>query len=575
MDERVEKLEAAVAALESAVARHEDRLRALEPRGAALSETPPQEVAAVESPLATAAHEGPLAVLIGTPALIGRSLLILAGAFLLRALTEAGTLATGVGVGLGLIYAVAWIVAAAMAASRGSRASAGFYAICAALIADPLLFEASTGFGVLSPTGGAMALAAVAAAGLCVAFRWCLQESAWVFVVGAMVTATALAVVRPPGEAATAVVLGLGLASVWLATARGWESLKWLTAVTADLGVLRLTAMATAPSGLPHGVEAVHAPFVAGLLTVLMLGYVGSSVTRALRGRHPIRAFDFLQSVAVWAIAWGGAVRLARSHDVGTGGLALLALIAGGALYVGAFRVVDRHQGRNRAFFYLSTLALALVLLGLPGVAGGGTAALWALLAVVAAAVGSRWDRVTLRVHAVAMLVAAWTAGGLAVVVSGQLAGRVDTAAVADGGAMIVAALTVVTTLVVLFGRRLQDPGWEQRLPLTALFVMSGLVFAAAVISLAVAVVPAASPGIGTVALAIVTIGFAVLASRWGVVEAGWVVYPLLAVTGLRVIFTDLTSGRTVVFVVALAAYGAALILSPRLSRSRRTQTQP
>jgi hypothetical protein len=72
-----------------------------------------------------------------------------------------------------------------------------------------------------------------------------------------------------------------------------------------------------------------------------------------------------------------------------------------------------------------------------------------------------------------------------------------------------------------------------------------------------------------------VTIGFAVLASRWGVVEAGWVVYPLLAVTGLRVIFTDLTSGRTLVFVVALAAYGAALILSPRLLRSRRPQTQP
>jgi hypothetical protein len=575
MDERVEKLEAAVAALESAVARHEDRLRALEPRGAALSETPLQEVAAVESPLAAAAHEGPLAVLIGTPALIGRSLLILAGAFLLRALTEAGTLATGVGVGLGLIYAVAWIVAAAMAASRGSRASAGFYAICAALIADPLLFEASTGFGVLSPTGGAMAIAVVAAAGLFVAFRWCLQESAWVFVVGAMVTATALAVVRPPGEAATAVVLGLGLASVWLATARGWESLKWLTAVAADLGVLRLTAMATAPSGLPHGVEAVHAPFVVGLLTVLMLGYVGSSVTRALRGRHPMGAFDFLQSVAVWAIAWGGAVRLARSHDVGTGGLALLTLIAGGALYVGAFWVVDRQQGRNRAFFYLSTLAVALVLLALPGVAGGGTAALWALLAVIAAAAGSRWDRVTLRVHAVAMLVAAWTAGGLAVVVSSQLAGRVDTAAVADGGTMIVAALTAVTTLVVLFGRRLRDAGWAQRLPLTALFVMSGLVFAAAVISLAVALVPAASPGIGTVALAIVTIGFAVLASRWGVVEAGWVVYPLLAVTGLRVIFTDLTSGRTLVFVVALAAYGAALILSPRLLRSRRPQTQP
>jgi hypothetical protein len=572
MNERVRKLEAVVAALEAAVARHEGRLAALERGGGIVSGAPPDTVAAVESALATAAQEGPLAVLIGTPALIGRSLLILAGAFLLRALTEAGTLASGAGVGLGLAYAAGWIVAAAMAGHRGARASAGFYAVCAALIADPLLFEASTEFGVLSPAGGATALATVTAAGLLVASRWRLQTSAWVFVVGAMVTATTLAVVRPPGEGATAMILALGLASVWLAAARGWESLKWLTAVAADVGVLRLIAMATAPSGLPHGVEPVHALAVAVLLATLVVGYVGSSVACALRGRRPGGAVDFLQSVAVWAIGWGGAARLARLHGVGTGGLSFLAVAAGVAAYACAFGIVDRYHGRNRSFFYLSTLAVALVLLGLPGVSGGGTASLWALLAVIAAAVGSRWDRVTLRVHAVVLLGAAWTAGGVAAAIAGYLAGRSGTDVVVHAGIMGVAVMTVVTTLVMLFGSRLRAPGWAQRLPLTALLVMTGLVCTAAVISLAVAMVPAASPGIGTVALAIVTIGFAVLASRWGVVEAGWVVYPLLAVTGLRVVFIDLMSGRTVVFVVALAAYGAALILSPRLARSHRSQ---
>jgi hypothetical protein len=74
----------------------------------------------------------------------------------------------------------------------------------------------------------------------------------------------------------------------------------------------------------------------------------------------------------------------------------------------------------------------------------------------------------------------------------------------------------------------------------------------------------------GTVALSALTISAAVLASRWGIREAGWVVYPLLTLTGLRVLLADLASGRTVVFVIALAAYGTALITSPKLLRSGR-----
>jgi len=51
-------------------------------------------------------------------------------------------------------------------------------------------------------------------------------------------------------------------------------------------------------------------------------------------------------------------------------------------------------------------------------------------------------------------------------------------------------------------------------------------------------------------------------------------VYPLLALTGLRVVLTDLASGRTTVFVIALAAYGAALIASPKILRTGRAQRQ-
>ena len=343
MDERLKKLEKTVGTLGAAVIRQDRRIAILEGVSAEAPVVAGEVVDADElidpaqEPLS---DQWPISAVRGTPALIGRSLLILAGAFLLRALTEVGTLATGTGVVFGLAYATSWIVAAALAGRKGARGSAGFFAVCAAVIADPLIFEASTEFGVLSPIGAAVALTFITAAGLVVASRWRLQESAWVFAVGAMVTAAILAVVRPPGEAATAVLVALGLASVWLASARGWESLRWLTAVAANVGVLRLTAMATVPGG-PHGIDPPYGPLVAMLQGVLLLGYVGSSFARAVRGRNPVRVFDFMQTAAAWAIGWGGAVQLARASDSGVRGLAVFALLVGLAAYAGAFGVVD------------------------------------------------------------------------------------------------------------------------------------------------------------------------------------------------------------------------------------------
>ena len=215
MEGRVAELERAVKKLEEIVSRQESRITTLE-NGAAASQAATAEisVAATADGSAPAPASDPwtLSALKGTPALVGRSLLILAGAFLLRALTEAETLATASGVALGLAYAASWIVAAATAARKGARASAGFFSVCAAVIAGPLIFEAATEFGVMSPTGSAVTLAVMTAAGLVVALRWRLPESAWVFVVGAMVTGAALAIVRPPGEAATAVLVVVGLA---------------------------------------------------------------------------------------------------------------------------------------------------------------------------------------------------------------------------------------------------------------------------------------------------------------------------------------------------------------------------
>jgi hypothetical protein len=508
----------------------------------------------------------------GTPSLIGRSLLILAGGFLLRALTESGAVGPGTGVVLGLCYGVSWIVAAERAARRSARVSAGFYAACAALIANPLIFEATIEFSVLTPVESALTLALITAIGMVTAARWRLPESAWVFAVGAMIAGAAIAVVRPPGEAATAVVVVLGMAVVWMPGLLGWESLRWLTALGADVGVLRLAAMATAAGG-PAGFMPPQPLVVAALQGVLLFGYVGASVSRALSGRRKLRTFDLVQTAAAWAIGWGGAVRLARFNGVETAGLPLVALVIGLAAYAGAFSIVGQRQGRGRSYLFLTSLGLVLVLLGVPGLFGVRGAAVWAVGALVAAAAGSRFDRLILRAHAAVLLVAAWIQSGLSSEIIRDLAGKSSIEGAPRWSVIVVVLLTVGSTAVILLTRRLESHHWAPRLPLTTMLVMSGAVAAATAVWLVGKVAPSSTQWMGTVALSAVALVLAGVASYWRVREAAWVVYPLLAVTGLRVLLSDLGSDRTIVLVVALAAYGAALILSPRLLRTTRSSS--
>ena len=98
MDQRLEELEKAVKALEAAVRQQDERIAALE---GGIDDAPAvrRDVSETRGPadpvLEVPSDHWTVSTLKGTPAFIGRSLLILAGAFLLRALTEAGTFVNG------------------------------------------------------------------------------------------------------------------------------------------------------------------------------------------------------------------------------------------------------------------------------------------------------------------------------------------------------------------------------------------------------------------------------------------------------------------------------------------------
>jgi hypothetical protein len=106
----------------------------------------------------------------GWMALVGRTLVALGGAYLLRALTDAVLLPQSLGVLIAFLYALGWLLLADRAGGRGRTTSAAFHGVTAALIGYPLLWEATARFGYLPPAGAALAVALFTALAFAVAW---------------------------------------------------------------------------------------------------------------------------------------------------------------------------------------------------------------------------------------------------------------------------------------------------------------------------------------------------------------------------------------------------------------------
>ena len=78
---------------------------------------------------------------------------------------------------------------------------------------------------------------------------------------------------------------------------------------------------------------------------------------------------------------------------------------------------------------------------------------------------------------------------------------------------------------------------------------------------------PAALATLRSTVLAVTALVLAAAGRRAGREELVWLVYPVLALGGLKLLAQDVPQGRPATLVLSFAAYGAALILAPRLLR--------
>ena len=568
MTDRLSDLEVKVAGLADSVQALERRLDALErarPSAAARRPAAARDATAVQV-------RSDLAAASSAVTFVGRTLLVLAGAFVLRALTDSGTIPVWLGIALGLAYAGTWVALADRAGQAGAKASAAFHGASAVLIGFPLLYEATTRFALLPPFASAALLAVLTGVALGVAGRRQLVALGWLVALAGMPIAAALASATGRLAPFTIYLVLLGVGTLWLGYVRDWHALRWPTAVAADLAVAVVAFRAVAPG-------AVEGPGTAlAVQSSLLALYLGSIAARTLVLGRGVVPFEAVQTPAAIAVGLGGAALVALRSGSGAAGFGVTGVLFGAASYAVAFAFVERRQHNRANFTFYTSVAIVFVVVGvallLSGVARD---VVWAALAVAAALAWRRTLRRTLAAHGAVYAIAAAVGSGLLGHAAEALVASPAAPWTPIGPGPVLALLGAAVTSW-LTG----DPAWRpspgERLP-RLLLVAATAVGAAGVLVGWLAPTAAGVPGAGADAGAIATVRTAVLvAGAMGLAwagrqaawtEAGWLAYVAMAGIGVKILFEDLPRSRPATLFLAFGLYGAALILFPRLRRPR------
>ena len=504
---------------------------------------------------------------------LGRSCLILGGAFLIRAVTEAGGLPRAAGAALGLLYAIAWTVAADRSARRGRILGGTFLGVTAIAIADPLVFETATRFHVIGPAGAAALLAGLTILSLEVARRRALPVLAWTSCLGAVAAAAALSISTGASEPFAAALLSVGVATVWMAgSARGWRALRWPTGAAVDLlaavSVLRLTAAE------PGATRSESAAPIAALGAALALLYLGTFAARALSRRAELGAFEVLQSAAVVTIGAAIAIAAASAGGFTLEPVGVGALVLGAAAYAAALGLSDRPDGRRNAR-YFGAVGIALTLLGTFLILDSSAAALlWSGLGAAAFLFASASRRDVLIPHAAGYAAAAAWRSGLAEAAFDALFSSAGRGPAAFPIAALAALAFSALGLAWLVWRKGPDPENDRmaRIVFAAIVCLGACGFAAALLRPLVGIRQGAVDAGGLAVLRTGILAAAALLAgtagrRGSLAELRWLAGTLLAVGAGKLLFEDLPAGRPATLFLGFVVYGAALLSLPRLLR--------
>ena len=533
----------------------EDDVRELAGRVARIEQELGIRLLAPQQPVAEVAPPAPRIETGRLPYLLGRALLALAGAYLLRALTESGTLPVTVGVGSGMLYAGLWLIWAARTPST-ERLETALHSLASVLVLAPLLWEATVRFSAVSAWAAAAILFCFTLFGLGVSWRKDILVLATIVVLAALGTAGGLLIATHDVLPFTLAFLAIGAAVEGSACLGHWLSERWLAASAADLAVLLATWLVTNPRGLPAGYAPISHAWLLTALALLLAIYLSSTIVRTLLRGFTFTFFETAQCGVAVAITLNGCLRLSEEDPRIAPSIAALALLCAASCYL--FSIVRVEQGRN--FYTYSTFGILLALAGTRILMSlEAVSVLWLAMAAAAVWAGSFYGRRTLQVH-----------GGIYLLLGLLFLG------------------TVRQSMAALLGT--SELHWHVytgagAAALCYIWSKAGLVrlgFAGTVV-LALAAILASGLTYGyhgifgaeaphsycatlrTCVLAGGSISLAWAGVHWGRVELRRLIYPTMLLAAHRLVMEDMHQERKAAAVISLLVYGAVLMALPRL----------
>jgi len=566
MEDRLQQLEQKVELLTARMERIESRL-ALGPT----TDWPPSPTPDASEPDLSAEFAPTRAAFVRWIPLLGRTLLVLGGAFLIRALSDGGALRLEVGIALGLALATASIGLAHQASARGRRTSAQFHGIAGALIGYPLALETATRMGALPAWAAIAVVGALTALLFVLSLRDHLASLAWVGTVACLGSVAVLTKATDALQELTVVTLLLAASALWLSEVRHWRALRWLPMFAMDLLVLRGLFTTIRAGGADRGPLILSLVFCAAVtaLSLVWLGY--RSWLRAV----PLGAFEVAQTVIGVAIGLIALAQLGPRFGWGMAPVGAVAFALAAASMAVALVIVPKEQNAFDFLFY-SGAALALQFIGtvflIPTSVRG---VFWAALAWGAVVLVRGFPRPALWAYAVLLCCAAAISSGLVEMFAQALiAGREQAPRASNLGSVIVFALLLTVYQAVTSSPvRLTTRGWFERGIATALALLAALGTVAWIVQGERALLGSRGSdraylaSARMAALMVVANFLAWARRRLPLPELGWTAYVLLVMGGIKLLAEDIPYGRAATLVIAFALYGLSLIVVPRLTR--------
>jgi hypothetical protein len=508
---------------------------------------------------AQGAEAGASAPASGIFAVLGRAMLGMAGAYLLRAVAEASLLPRPAVAALAIVYAILWLVWASRVPAGAWFASIT-YACTSALILAPMLWELTLRFKVLpvAVTAGVLCVFVIAASAL--AWKRNVTSVFWITNLTAAAVALTLSIATRELTPFIAALLLMVLLCEYAAGRSRELGVRSLVALAADLSVWALIYIyASSPDTRPDypalGTAALLAPGF-----VLFLIYGISVVFRTAVRRKTITVFETAQAMIAFLLAACGWLYFGPAG--GAIGLGVCCLVLSAAGYAAVFAIFDRFSDRRNTVVFAcwsAALFLAGGWLCLPAVVWPVCLGAAAILSTV---LGVRLKRLTLEIHGVIFLVAAAALSGLLEYVVCSLAGTLP-----GGPGWDVWFVAACAAVCYAAGRDGQGEPWmRQILSIVSASVAIGAVAALLVeglmglAALRVITGPQHLAFLRTLTLCAAALALAFCGSHWRRRELTGMGYGLLGLVAVKMVFEDLRLGHLGFIAASIFLFAVTLI---------------